>query len=306
MLLSLAHRPFDIDRAEFERCYDREPFGFTHTLSGLDLFGFDELLGLARKFEAGQDYFVAGSAPTAGTEFYAVPSNQYKPYEALQRLDSEPLRVLLKRPEKCDTRFRDLRDTVFAQISELNGGFPGQRIVRCDSSILISSAAAITPCHFDPEITFFFQIEGDKVYHLYPPANTTEKELERFYVKGVVNIAQVDIRDRDPAVEHVYQLEAGKGLHQPQNSPHWVETRKTRSVSYTISFETDAGRALSRTRAFNFYQRRLGLKPAAPGERPGADGLKAKAMEYAIPLRKKVAGSLRSVAARARLKKTAS
>jgi len=128
---------------------------------------------------------------------------------------------------------------------------------------------------------------------LYSPAVLSEEELERFYVMGIVNIGQVELSGRDPASEHVFPLVAGKGMHQPQNCPHWVETRLTRSVSYVFSYETDVSRSIGRTRAFNHYMRAMGLRPSAPGRNPVADARKARAMESIIPLRKRASEALR-------------
>jgi hypothetical protein len=80
-------------------------------------------------------------------------------------------------------------------------------------------------------------------------------------------------------------------MHQPQNSPHWVETRGERTISFVFSYETTASRALGRTRAYNYYLRKLGLTPSAPGRNTGLDAVKARVMETAIPLRK-AAGAL--------------
>jgi hypothetical protein len=265
--------------------FDRVPFGYQHNLSGLDILDFDVICELAQKYD--RDYFVAGSAPSPGTRFYSVPSGTALPHEAMRRLDSEENRVLLKRPENYDPRYRELMHVLFEQVLEMRGGLAaGEQVVRLDSSILVSSAATITPFHFDPEVSFFFQIEGDKIYHLHSPGALTEAELEQFYWMGIVNIGQVDLLGRDPANEHVFRLSPGLGMHQPQNSPHWVETVSTRTISYVFSFETNFSRALGRTRAFNYYMRKAGLTPAAPGGRAGLDAMKARVMELAIPLRK--------------------
>ena len=105
-------------------------------------------------------------------------------------------------------------------------------------------------------------------------------------MRGVVNIGQVELQGRDPDKEHIFTLGPGKGLHQPQNAPHWVETGTQRSVSYAFVFETNATRARSRVRAFNHYQRKLKLNPALPGLRPGVDSLKAGVMRLGTPARK--------------------
>jgi hypothetical protein len=273
--------------------FNRTPYGFGHRLSGLDLFDFDTLCTLARKYD--RDFFVAGGATAPDERFYAVPSGMHAPYDALRHLDHESQRVLLKRPEQYDASYRDLMNGLFEEIVQLRGGLDGERVVRLASSILISSAATTTPFHFDPEMTFFFQIEGEKSYHLYAPTVLTEPELERFYSMGVVNIGQVELAGRDPAREYVFELTAGRGMHQPQNSPHWVQTCGSRSISYAISFETDASRRVGRTRAFNHYQRKLGMPPALPGAYPARDAAKAMAMQTAIPLRKNIANAVRKL-----------
>jgi hypothetical protein len=272
--------------------FDHTPFPYEHNLSNLDLFEFEALCDLARKFE--KDYFVAGGAQTPGAAFYSVKYGEATPYEALSRLDTEHRRVLLKRPEQHDARYRDLMNGLFEQAIALRGGLArGERLIRLDSSILISSAATITPFHFDPEVSFFFQIAGDKVYHMFSPSALTEQELERFYWMGIVNIGQVELAGRDPQKEHVFNLRPGLGMHQPQNSPHWVETTASRSISYVFSFETNRTRALGRTRACNHYLRKLGVSPAAPRANPAFDDAKAAVMSLAIPLRKAMASAVR-------------
>jgi hypothetical protein len=170
--------------------------------------------------------------------------------------------------------------------------------VRLESAILISSAATITPFHFDPEIGFFSQIEGEKTYHVYSPTVVTEAELEPFYLWGEVSIAQVNLATRDRSREYVFALEPGKGLHQPQNAPHWVETSKSRSVSFTFVFETDATRARGRVRAFNHYLRKFWLKPSSPGSSPTLDDFKAGTMKWVIPIRKGAGRVLRKTLGR--------
>jgi hypothetical protein len=289
----------NLDPEKFRQSFDREPFGFSHNLSELELFKFESLRSLAEKFSAvPRDYFVAGSAATPGTDFDSVPYGQATPSQALENLEARSFRVLLKRPESHEPQFRELLDVLFRQIVELRGGLGNERVVRLESAILISSAATTTPIHFDPEIGFFSQIEGEKFYHVYPPASVAEPELESFYIRGAVAIGKVDLDKRDPAQEHVFNLLPGKGFHQPQNSPHWVQTGRSRSISYTLVFETDATRALGRTRAFNYYQRMSGFRPAQPGAHSALDTAKASAMLAVIPARKLVGRMISKVRSR--------
>lgn len=276
-----------LDAAMLRQFYDREAFGFEHNLAQLDIFQFDSMVRLAELYDVcPQDCFVSASAPSPASEFYSIQHDTLIPSVALTLLESSPLRILLKRPENHDPRFRALLDTLFYQIRDAQGPRGNQPIVRLESAIFISSASAITPFHFDPEIAFFSQIEGEKEYHVYDPEVLLEKELERLYVCDMISVGQVSLEGRDPVREHVFKLSPGSGLHQPQNAPHWVATRKTRSISYTLVFETAAGRSLGRSRCCNHYVRRLRLEPQCPGTQPSMDRMKAGVMDTLIPVRK--------------------
>jgi hypothetical protein len=270
--------------------------GFTHDLSALPIFQDAALRDLARRYDAHPpDYFVSAGAPSPGSVFFGVPSGMCKPGEAMDRLESASIRILLKRPENHDPGFRRLLDDLFAEVMALRGGLKGERLVRLESSVFITSAASTTPFHFDPEVAFFSQIEGEKIYHVYTPTALRETDLEKFYLQGQVSIGQVDLESCDPALEHVFKLHPGLGFHQPQDSPHWVETRASRSVSYSFVFETDASRARGRARAANYYIRKLGMEPLTPGRHPSVDAVKAGTMRMLIPVRQQIAAGLRSV-----------
>jgi hypothetical protein len=274
----------DLDPQVFGRLFNREPFGFTHNLSGNDLFDFDSLRALATKYGANKrDFYALSGARAASAHLFSIKSLAYAPPEALDRLDEGDCRLLMMRPENYDQRFRKLLNDLFEQVVELRGGLGGESVVRLESTILISSAATITPFHFDPEIGFFCHIAGEKEYHVYSPAVVSETDLEPFYSRTKVSSADLDLRGRDPGREYVFNLTAGKGHHQPQNAPHWVKTGEGRSVSYSFVFETTATRLASRVRGFNHYLRKVGLEPAPPGKHPSPDALKAATMGMVIP-----------------------
>ena len=277
-----------IDAQRFSECFDREPFGFTHNLHALGLFTPAALGELAARYaHHSRDYFVSTGARSASTAFTAVSHGQYGIEEALRRVNCAPVRILFKRPENYSAQFRLLFEALFEQVLRLRGGLHGEQIVRREAGLFVTSAHCITPVHFDPEIAFFLQVEGLKTYHIYPPTSLTEAELERFYRRGIVSIAEVDLRMREPRQEHVFHLAAGDGLHQPQNSPHWVETGTQHSVSYSFVFETGATRARGLTRACNYLLRRAGLEPEAPGRHPHRDAAKERAARAFFQLRRR-------------------
>jgi hypothetical protein len=269
------------------KLFNREPFEFLHGLSTLDIFELEAIRALSDRYlGCEQDYFVASGASAPDEKFRASKPMNLGLSDAFSQLERKSVRILLKRPENYDPRFRQLLDQLIAQVVDLLGGLEGDRIIRLYSSILITSAKSLTPFHFDPSIGFFCQIKGEKVYHVYPPLVLTEPELEQFYFRGLIDIGQVQLNKRDAKQECVFNLNAGKGFHQPQNAPHWVETCGDLSVSFTFNFETLLARKLGRTRGFNYYMRKVGARPAPPGTHPYLDTLKADAMRMWVPCRK--------------------
>jgi len=177
-----------------------------------------------------------------------------------------------------------LLDFLFQQVLELRADLGRERIERLEGAVIVSSGATTTPIHFDPVVGFFAQIEGEKFYHAYPPACVLESELERFYIRGRYNIGNVNFANLDASRDHLFRLDPGKGLHQPHNAPHWVQTGASRSVSYTFVYQTGSSQALARTRAFNHCLRELGIAPSRPSIHRGADAAKALTMRAVVPL----------------------
>ncbi len=281
---------------DFAAKYNRVPLGFSHNLSRLDLFKEEALRALCSKYaDHPHDYFVARSSPDPGTVFYSVPRTDLKPHEAIDQLDAGSYKILLKRLEQRDDGFRDLLHDLFGQVREQlrHHGYCDE-VVRLESSLFISAPWSTTPFHFDPEINFFSQIEGEKIYHLYAPSSLGEDEVEPLYVRATVDIGQVDLRRRDPSEEYIFKLVAGDGVLQPQDAPHWVETTGSRSISYTFVYETREGRSRARVRSFNHYLRQLKIDPLGPGISPVRDAAKAAVMAAAIPVRKQIGKTLRT------------
>src|SRR5277367_3796441 len=101
----------NIDPKFYEAFYNRTPFGFTHNLHQLEIFQFDSILELLDRYNgASNDYYVAGSAAAAGSAFFEAPHIKLTPKEAVKQLDARPTRILLKRLENHDERFRALTE----------------------------------------------------------------------------------------------------------------------------------------------------------------------------------------------------
>ena len=278
----------NVDQAAFSDRFNLVPQALSHGLHEHPLFAPDNVRALVAGWP-GKDFFVAGGAPDPGTAFYAAPHTSLTPAAAFEVLGHGSHRILLKRLEQHSPGFRELLASLLEEVLMLHPVLRREKIVRLESFMFISSASTITPFHFDPEIGFFFQILGNKTYHIYSPDVLAEQELEKYYLAGQIDIGQVDLGSRKALPEFRFDLAPGLGMHQPANAPHWVETSDTLSISYSFSIETDRTRSVGRTRAFNGLCRRLSMTPASLGAQPMADSMKANCMQLARPL---ISGSL--------------
>jgi hypothetical protein len=183
----------------------------------------------------------------ADSRFYSAPAVKLSPGQAFEHIGAGSYRILLKRLEQHDADFLALLDELFAKVNALRPELRHDKVIRLESFLFISSASTITPFHFDPEINLFFQIAGDKEYHMYGPAALSEAPLERHYLRGSIDIGHADLRDCADKDEFLFSLRPGLGMHQPMNCPHWVQTQNGLSISYSFSIETKRTRAMART-----------------------------------------------------------
>ena len=278
--------------------FELEPFALTHSLHLDEMFSDQSIADLVRRFDDGGRSFIATGAGDAGDAFRSLPEHRIKPSEALARAEETSTRILLKRPEDHDERFRKLSDDLYQQIVATNPLAARSPALRIQASIFITSGATITPVHFDPEVNYFFQIRGAKAFHVFRPSCLEEEVVDAFYNKQVVDIAEVPLSACDSADERVFDLEPGRGLYQPLNAPHWVRTGAERSVSYSFVFETEEMRARGKVRACNHYLRKLGMQPDSGRLEGGASPLKIAAIDTLVPMRRMIGPLVRRVVAR--------
>src|SRR5438105_4585280 len=139
--------------------FNREPVGFHHNLHALEIFQLDSLRTLAKKYTGHEgDCMVASGASTPDQKFRAVRAPNLTPAQAMERLKTESVRILLKRPQNYDARFQRLLDELTRQVISRSKELQSDRMLRLESSIFVTSAKTLTPFHFDPSAVFFFQI----------------------------------------------------------------------------------------------------------------------------------------------------
>ena len=260
--------PIDIDRQEFLAVLGRRPLEVNHRLVGHPLLSLGVLAELADTMRPDKverqrtdlDLVLPGGGNSRG----GVES----PGDLVRGIETGDAWVVLWNVED-DHRYRELMDEILdpieAVLRDREGG-----MCRREAFLFISSAASVTPVHFDPEHNLLLQIRGTKQIHIGKFAATTQgqRELERYYMGGHRNIEHM------PQEGDVFRLEPGKGVYVPSHAPHWVTNEGRACVSLSITFHTKAILRRSKVHVVNHHLRRIGIEPSPPDQSEVIDGMK--------------------------------
>ena len=256
------------DRAEFRRCFDREPFRVEHDLVGHGLFELERLIELSRALPADRVEYNAGSLPVT-QDPRQTPRTGLSVTETIRRIEECRSWMVLKNVES-DREYRELGQRCLEPMRAL---CPDMRAP--ELFVFISSPGAVTPYHIDPECNFLLQVRGTKTMRTFPARDRSvlsEQELERFYAGGSRNLLQLTPETESKA--WVFELEAGQGVHVPVNAPHWVCNGPTVSISFSVTFRTDASDRREIAYRINHRLRQLKLQPRPVGRSPVVDDVK--------------------------------
>ena len=121
----------------------------------------------------------------------------------------------------------------------------------------------------------------------------SEEELERFYAGGTRNLQRLT-----PAIEaraQAFELQPGQGLHIPVNAPHWVRNGPDVSISFSVTFRTDASQRREIAYRINHRLRQLGVEPRPVGQSPAVDALKYRLFDATRRLARTVRATRRRI-----------
>ena len=137
------------------------------------------------------------------------------------------------------------------------------RILKTQGYIFISSPAAVTPYHFDPEHNILLQIRGSKVMTQFPAGDAAyaPDEVHEAYHTG--GGRELRWRDELAAGGTAFEMTPGQALFVPVMAPHFVRNGPDPSVSLSITWRSEWSFAEADARAFNAVLRKLGLTPRA-------------------------------------------
>ena len=274
-----------VDNDMFDAYFDRHPFKISHNLVTHPLLQLPRLVELARSLNRPILYFKADHAIN---QVDAAAGSGDSKRTFLDRKLSRPelsAAETIAQIESCRAwlQIRDVgSDPEYASLlAEIIDEFripservsPGLTAPRAD--IFISSPGATTPFHLDEEHNFLLQIRGSKKLSIangFDPA-VLDRERLSAYFRGSGELV--------PYAEHLEQhsihldLLPGEGVHIPPCFPHWVQNGDAVSISLGVLWYSDVTARRRYLYRVNGWMEQVGLKPAAPGDRPTSDAIKA-------------------------------
>jgi hypothetical protein len=155
-----------LDPAMFAENFDKRGFHLEHQLVGHPLL---ELLAIAALSQRLPANLLEWNAEQDGA--FTEP-NKLRPHhlscaDTILNLERQPARVLLLSIEN-DPPYRKLMDELLDQMEPLTQrSHPGMS--QRQAFIFLSSKAAYTPFHFDPDYNFLLQIRGQKTIFMWDP-----------------------------------------------------------------------------------------------------------------------------------------
>lgn len=282
--------PFlDIDAQTFRENFNRRPFLIGHHLSDHPLFALPRLIELAQRLPEGRVEYNAGSLPVSQNPS-STPRNGLSITETIRRIEQCRSWMVLKNVE-LDLAYRDLLDDCLDVVRKhTQQNWPGMH--RREGFIFISSPGSVTPFHIDPENNFLLQIRGSKEVQLFDAGDRAvlpESDIEAFFAGAHRNLVyKEEYRDRG----QTFELTPGLGLHFPVIAPHWVKNGPEVSISFSVTFRTNASDSRDALYRLNHTLRRWHLRPTPVGQSAFCDGLKmsairvARVFKHLVPKRK--------------------
>jgi hypothetical protein len=261
------------DTAAFTHDFPNLPFGLKHHFVGNPLLTLPVLAELVRELPRDRLEYNSGKAAISQTP-ETTPTVDLAPEEIVRNIESAGAWMVLKSVEQ-DPAYRKLIEDALMEVARTRGhdslkaaGFEDIR-----GFIFVSSANSTTPFHADADENFFFQIHGDKFFHVYDNRDrsiASEEALESSAIKH----RNLPYEARFDAKCTTYKLKPGDGVFVPYQWPHWVRTAGSYSISLSLTWKSDAVRRRNDIFSVNAMLRGFGMPQNPPGVNPALDNAK--------------------------------
>ncbi len=261
----------DIDPAAFNAHFNRKPFFIRHRFVAEALFSLPRLIELAKRLPEASIEYNAGDLPLSLNPAL-TPRTGLSPEETLRRIEECRSWMVLKNIEQ-DPQYGALLHRCLDEIETHSRAIDPQMRGR-EGFIFISSPGSVTPYHLDPEHNFLLQVRGSKRIALFDPndrALLSEHELEERAAEAHRNLV---FKESYQPKGTVFDLTPGYGLYFPVSAPHFVKNGNEVSISFSITFRTEATERRAIIRRVNRHLRRKGWTPAPPGQSALVDAVK--------------------------------
>jgi hypothetical protein len=269
--------------------FPHDTFALTHSFAGHPLFALPRLVELVSQLPRDRVEFNSGKAAISQNPD-TTPMVDLDPAEIIRRIESCGAWMVLKHVES-DPAYRAVMEEVLLSVARARGhaSLAAADFTDLQGFIFVSSPHSTTPFHADSDENIFFQIHGDKYFHVYDNrdgAIASDQALEDVVVKHR-NLRHETAFD---AKAIHYQLKPGDGIFVPYQWPHFVQTADSFSISFSITWKSREVRRKNDIYVVNSLLRGIGLPQRPPGAHPALDAMKVAVLRSVMaavdPLRK--------------------
>jgi hypothetical protein len=266
----------------FTQNLNRLPHEFAHSLAGNPLFEISRLVELAEKVAtrnnphlAGGDVYFNEGLIDAGEKPVRPDLPRTAAVDLIRQIETQQAWIILKHVER-EQGYREVLENCILDILSLSGRELLRKIKWFEAILFITSPNRVTEYHLDREVSWIFQIQGDKEIHLFDRADKDIVPDEELEVYWTADNRAARYKPEYESRAMIYEMHPGTGVHIPINTPHWLRNKNNISVTLNVNFQFHDLDWANLYKA-NYYLRRAGIKPHPPGVHPVSDRLKSMA-----------------------------
>jgi hypothetical protein len=277
------------DKAALTEAFPNLPFGLRHNFTGNPLLTLPKLAELVRELPRDRIEYNSGKAAIS-QDPATTPTVDLDPESVVRQIETAGAWMVLKHVEAHPAYGKLIQDALM-EVARMRGfstlkaaGFEDIR-----GFIFVSSADSTTPFHIDSDENFFFQIHGDKYFHVYDNRDrsiASEDALENVVAKH----RNIPYEARFDTKCTTYFLKPGDGVFVPYQWPHWIRTSDSYSISLSLTWKSPEVRRRNDIFTVNAMLRSIGFPQNPPGVNPALDSAKVALLRTAAgavaPLRR--------------------
>jgi hypothetical protein len=243
------------DKADF----GRRPLLATHNLHQSELFTDAALIDLLDRFPRKHLYALSMGSDPAHIENRLALHDGVSGAELLRAVKNGRLWLNATQVDRADKRYRELIDTLYAQLA---AQVPGFSPFASRGTLLISSPRALVYYRADGPASALWHVRGRKRIWIYPALD--ERYIQRELLEDIFAGVRHEYLPYESAYDRAavsYELGPGQWATWPQNAPHRVTNLDDVNVSLSTEHFTPQTRRRARIYVANrFFRTRLGLE----------------------------------------------